>query len=389
MGKWDKYKVSGEGSTESKWDKYKVSPAVSEERVAEKSPEMEKQNLMGQIFNVPGAAIRSAIQGKGFVQGAVNPSSVPTFQDTALNSYYGKLPNFPGKTALGMGVSALGMAGDVLTNPADMALALAGKAPGVNKAVGAVRKLAPAQAFEQWLTKERSVVESMPRIMTDNWLTGKAKNVKDIVDNTITGFRSQYKSIFSKVKDKPVSGLKTIPADMLEEYGLGPKPTMGQLWEARDTLLRDIADGSWNNPGYYKKIKPRQEDLKEAATKIKAVFLNNLDDATRNEVLKIDPGYEKAMKSGRKILSTVYDAKSGEIKTDSLVNLFENKKDAGARQLFRGFSEFDKNILQAEKDITKYINRQRTKKAFEKMGGLGLAGYMTHRYLTDKAMKRK
>ena len=37
----------------------------------------EHQKVLGQIFNVPGAAIRSDIQGTGFARGAINPSKVP------------------------------------------------------------------------------------------------------------------------------------------------------------------------------------------------------------------------------------------------------------------------------------------------------------------------
>ena len=92
---------------------------------------MERQNILGQLFNVPGAAVRSAIQGKGYTQGAINPSQVPTFQKLALDKYYtnlaksGKNPSILDVLA-GNSVSAIGMAADMITNPADMLLALVG-----------------------------------------------------------------------------------------------------------------------------------------------------------------------------------------------------------------------------------------------------------------------
>lgn len=387
MGKWDKYKVSGEGSTESKWDKYKVSPAVSEERVAEKSPEMEKQNLMGQIFNVPGAAIRSAIQGKGFVQGAVNPSSVPTFQDTALNSYYGKLPIFPGKTALGMGVSALGMAGDVLTNPADMALALAGKAPGVNKAVGAVRKLAPAQAFEQWLTKERSVAGSMPKIMNNKWLMERAKTVKSVVDETIDGFRSQYKSLIGKNANNVVSNINTLPEDVIQEFNLTDKTTVQQLWDIRDQIISDISDSAWDRPNMYKRIRPNQKTLQEAASKIKAVVLNSLDDEARKEVLKIDPKYTEVMRTGKKLIRTVYEPSSGDYKIKPLINMLKSPE--SSRESFDKFVKFGSQLRQVEKDIGKYAARQTQKKIAKQVLIRGAEGVLIGGVLGSVMSKKR
>ena len=87
-------------------------------KVPESAYQAGERNVLGNIFERPGAAIRSAIQGKGYTAGAVNPTNVPTFQDLAIEkSQFTSSP--VANVALGMIPSALGMAADIATNPAD------------------------------------------------------------------------------------------------------------------------------------------------------------------------------------------------------------------------------------------------------------------------------
>lgn len=80
-----------------------------------------ERNILGNVFERPGAAVRSAIMGKGYTAGAVNPSNVPSFQESLLDKYYGHRDK-PGalKVAAGNVVSAAGLAADIATNPADV-----------------------------------------------------------------------------------------------------------------------------------------------------------------------------------------------------------------------------------------------------------------------------
>jgi len=81
------------------------------------------------IFVRPGAGVRSAIQGGSFMGGFNDPNSTPTFQQLALEKFAPKtdsvLTNYIGGTV----PSAVGLAADIATNPADLLLALVGKAP--------------------------------------------------------------------------------------------------------------------------------------------------------------------------------------------------------------------------------------------------------------------
>jgi len=134
-----------------------------------------ERNIMGNIFERPGAAIRSALQGKGYVQGAMNPTNVPSFQNLALEKYGNMIANstskIPNETMRNlslksanpalMGVSALGLGADILTNPADVLGMVAGKTPvGSGKTIStAVGNTKVAQAIGRFINKPRSFLK--------------------------------------------------------------------------------------------------------------------------------------------------------------------------------------------------------------------------------------
>jgi len=95
-----------------------------------------KNENIGDVWNNvmvrPGAGVRNVLRGGDFIQGFSDPNSVQTFQNQALDSFYnsGFLSEHPAvKEALGVGVSAGGLAADIATNPADLLGMLIGKAP--------------------------------------------------------------------------------------------------------------------------------------------------------------------------------------------------------------------------------------------------------------------
>lgn len=125
------------------------------------------------IVERPGAAMRGAIQalppggetpGQGYVRGSVNPSSIPTFQQQAINHYYqgvaqrnpGQNPTLP-QTLGGMVPSAMGLTADVVTNPVNALMGMLPEAPGIKQGIQALGKTVPAQAIAQFLTKERAL----------------------------------------------------------------------------------------------------------------------------------------------------------------------------------------------------------------------------------------
>ena len=116
-----------------------------------------ERTLLGDIFERPGAAIRSKMMGKGYVAGALRPEEVPTFQETGLEKYYGEgeeAPS-PAKVAGGFGVSAAGLAADIATDPATAMLVLFGLSPGGKEIMGKVGATKGVQALKRFGMKQR------------------------------------------------------------------------------------------------------------------------------------------------------------------------------------------------------------------------------------------
>ena len=53
---------------------------------------------------------------------------------------------------------------------------------------------------------------------------------------------------------------------------------------------------------------------------MKAVLLDNLPESSRNKVLALDPNYEQAINTGRKIIRSVYEPSSKTYKISSMIN---------------------------------------------------------------------
>jgi hypothetical protein len=339
-----------------------------------------ERNIVGNIFERPSAAIRSALMGKGYAQGALNPGQVPSFQQTALDAYYKKTPQFPGKTALGMGVSALGMGADILTNPADVLPMVVGASPTIRTAAKAIGGTEPAQAFSRFLNKERQVADitkHMPKIMTDNWLVSRAKTVKLAVDEAVSGVRKEFASIFEPHKELSVSSdtLKAIPKTLLDDMGINKETaTVGQLWDARDNLLTQISDATWNKSENLKRLKLKESELVDSVSRLKAAVLNSVPMDTRNALLKLDPKYTEIINLGKELSSKVYKPSTNTYKTSSLVNVYGNPKSSDARVAFKQFQKYNDKIGQVTKDIKKYVGRQNIKKIVGIAGATGIIG---------------
>ncbi len=165
------------------------------------------RNILGNVFERPGAAIRSAIQGKGYTAGAINPTNVPTFQELAIKgSQITKSPT--ANVALGMIPSALGLAADIATNPADVLSAIIPATKPV-QAIG--RAIASTKAG-----KALSDIATMPieqiGLPTAEQLSAKvSKTVKEGIEKAVrpsvigkrtsTQQESYFKKAESAVKD--------------------------------------------------------------------------------------------------------------------------------------------------------------------------------------------
>lgn len=122
MGIWDDFSLEENGSSGSIWKDFSLQDLKDQKPVQEAS-------ALEKVFDVPSAAIRGAIQGKGYSQSAANFKDVPKFQDVLLDKYYQSniLKDSPAmKGYVGMVPSAVGLAADIATNPAEGLMSLAG-----------------------------------------------------------------------------------------------------------------------------------------------------------------------------------------------------------------------------------------------------------------------
>lgn len=244
---WDKYLVDTPANDE--WEQYVVS-----DKKTNPSQSMEKQNFIGQTFNVPSAAIRSELLGTGYNYGALNPSKIPTIQKSMLDDYYGKMPDFPGKTILGNVVSAGGIAGDFVTNPADMLTTLVG-----GKAVKAIANTPVGQAVGRFLTKQRrflkfgkdAVLKTAEKGVAgldklDDLATQKYGDELKSIKGTTKGVQPIVDKIDEAVNSYPEESyttIKKIKERIASSEGLTAEELRNLKMEARKGIPRSVFQG--------------------------------------------------------------------------------------------------------------------------------------------------
>jgi len=211
-----------------------------------------ERTLLGDIFQRPGAAIRSGLLGQGYQRGAITPERVPTFQETLLEKRasrpYGPTPTTTRQELPGMiGASALGMAGDIATNPAMLLSLLAGKAPlGGGRTLGGVTRQTvgqtrPAQALYRFGTKERQLPTGQKfktDYITQNLLPRAQQFIKTNIEKFTPGIerfaREKLKISQSAINTIKSKGVKTIEA------------TRGRLKDNIDEVSQRITRGIEN-----------------------------------------------------------------------------------------------------------------------------------------------
>ena len=102
----------------------------------ENKPSIEKQNIFGKVFNVPSAAMRSAIQGQGYTKGALNPSEVPSFQKVLSDKV--NTGNIAFDMYLNTQANIAGAGLDYAADPAALLMTMAGA--GVSKGLSKIGK---------------------------------------------------------------------------------------------------------------------------------------------------------------------------------------------------------------------------------------------------------
>ncbi len=221
-------------------------------RKAVNAPDLKRgeRSALGEVFERPGAAIRSGIQEKikggsfieGYKKGVAVPEEVPTFQDQALDKYYSNGEITPARMAGGMAVSAGGLVADIATNPADLLLAIIGKTPmgkGTTLA-GKLGKTKGVHALGRFGTKQRhipipgkGIVQSFKagKKATKELisLSDKIDDIRRITSSTKTTTRAKVNALKTKIRLEKELLTKRLNIDIAENSGKLSQQTQAGL----------------------------------------------------------------------------------------------------------------------------------------------------------------
>ena len=249
-----------------------------------------ERSVIGNIFERPGAAVRSLIQGKGYKAGAEVPEEVPRFQDLALNKYY----NMVGKQAEnmtpiqrnihfglmsipGLGVSAGGTAADIVTNPADLLMMLAGRTPVNKTAAGEIRNLGnvvseskPGLAFGKFMTKERN----LPKFQE----AGIFKQGRDFVYEKLA--KPAAEEINTYIKTNPTEiqkklNLKDETVKLIKKYGYDKVSDSDLVFEEAENAFKTAMSNKTSVYGDRVNIKDSLKEMEKQYNLTKATNPNS------------------------------------------------------------------------------------------------------------------
>ena len=205
-----------------------------------------KRNLLGDIFQRPGAAVRSGLMGKGYAAGAAEPEKVPYFADILMQQEHEKVadraakrggildPNHPVGRALvemesfnkGVSGQVAGTALDIITNPADILTMMA-----ANPALRAFSKTKGGQAIGRFFSKPRRFFKFGKRTVQD--IAEKAhKGIKITWDKQSDMYDEGLKSI--KGNSKNLQPIVDKIDDVINDY---PEQPFTNLKKTKDRLM--------------------------------------------------------------------------------------------------------------------------------------------------------
>lgn len=363
-----------------------------------------KRNIYGDIFERPASAIRSALIGKGYTQGALVPEEVPTFQDIALQKYYQNGKPSALKTARGFGVSALGMGADIATNPAQMLSILLGLTPQGKiagqqaiKDIGRAKELITTtgqkfatspvgQITQKGLAKTTQAIKELPskipRIMGKDYTINRAQTLaKDLKDLRL-GYGSLKEDMLKKV-----GNLKVDVSDLSKTLDKLPDTAINKIGETvydfKDSSIKNI-DDIREAIGDMLSSKDWIEATKTNKATLKYVFneLGNLMKAKHPEVSSSLNAYSNFMKDVyRPAEKTLF--RSGKIVEKPLRGALKKGAERTTQQAFESLGKSVETSKQALKDMSKFIGREQLKKVI-KGGLIGYGGYEVLKKLTGK-----
>jgi len=411
---WDKYAVV---SNDDEWSQYADTSRPVNPTGRTSSP----QDFMPQeMANIRQPGIRPSLQGymsqaqPAFKLALEHPETLmgQTISPEAIaQSTGGEYSDIYRRAAMPLpGANSTNMAGQMIPQLAGGAIDIASRPSSAVMAVGAkyaapiIGKLASSspsfRRFLQLRTPTLSAkvladnpmapiyktIQGVPRDITKPLAPDSPKLVRqgqklvDAVHETMDNLGNQYgKTLEPFYTNKAtVSG---ISKEQMKAIGLNPKTaTVEDLWKTRWDLLKKVGN-PWRKEELLKKTSLKEDELVTMLSRLKANVLNNVDATARDKINLLDPQFEEAIKSGKGILSSIYNPETGRINTVRLTNIFSNKADQGTQDLFTKFGQYDKRVNDVAGAIKNYNRNVTIRDYVDKGIGLTSIGIAADQFL--------
>jgi hypothetical protein len=353
---------------------------------------MEKLNILGLTLNAPGAAIRSQLQGTGYMKGVTNPSEIPTFQDLSvqgmgnmLANQISKIPNETMRnvasfvsTPLNIAASGFGMAADVATNPADVVGLFLGKAPGMKQLGAKVAGSKVGKAVTEFATKQRMPPDLKKLFKFDNVMK-QSEQAKLALDTN--------RSILGKAKELAIKEVENVNATL--DWSKAPKKVVAKLANQDFGVVFDKDGKVINTIGNLDKAKLAIGDLltskdyveagtvekgliKNFAGKVKDAMVKAANDAKKPDLAKALEDYHNFMDNYDLINSHLTD-KFGNAMANKMKSTFRLRAEPVVKRAWSNIAKTNPEI----RGIVNSRNNRELLKLLLKTTAIGVPGAAT------------
>jgi hypothetical protein len=227
----------------------------------------------------------------------------------------------------------------------------------------------------------------LPQLMGKGYTLARATKATQAIDELRTTLGEAKKQAVGAVADKVVPNFKpTMPQQILNKlqdplYEIeftqsgAIKPTIGNLDKVKDALGDLMTSRGWEEA-----TKKLQQSVKMTYGYVKDAMVG-ADDSIKEPI----KAYSDFMGKYGLVNKSLRDT-SGNILEKKIRTAFTKGSEEQTKIAWKELSKQSEGLKQVMKDMGKWASRQEIKKIAAPIGGIGLLGYMAHRYLTDKLM---
>lgn len=310
-----------------------------------------ERNVVGNIFERPGAAVREGLRSikddgfvKGFKRGSVNPGVSETFQEEGAkkaSDIASRLPRSlvkPVAFAGSVGAQSLGFGMDIATNPTDLLLAILGQTSQAKQGASILANTKAGKSVGRFLSKERSLPGKgllKKGIRFTRKLKGDPKApIKETISDQIRVTKQSRSEAIRKVKSKTDKKLLR-SANKIDD----------EILKMTDDLQRSAETGSLE---FQKRIPKAQraasneygirldniaDDLVKKGEVINKGDMNSVLTATKDELRELEFPLGRAESVIDKLIDTKYSFKQPPVRILNTRKSISAKKSFGVQEL--------------------------------------------------------